>query len=701
MHIMKKIYILTETFPPRVSATGSLLDELAYRLSKEFSIEVITSIANKTKKTEKQGTNGEPFYNDGKKRFSIKRMNSFVFNKNNKAGRVFNGLLFFIKTFFYLTGVKSDSFLLIVSNPPFLPLLGLLFFWLRKQPFFYLVHDLYPEIAVNLGYLKERSLLTRLWKKLNSSLFTSARKIIFLGEQMAKRAILSYPAIQYHNNYEVIPNWSNREVIFPQKDKKKAKAACSAEGKFIVQYSGNIGLFHNTRVLIETADRLKEYPDILFFIIGRGGAKKELMTLAKEKGLANVIFKDFVDQKQLNTSLNSADAAVITLDSRAVNLCVPSKFYTIIAAGLPVVGIMDKTSDIGREIAGNPIGYVVPPEDLEGICRAILELYEDRKLREQYAQNARSYFLSRYDICIIQKMYTNLFKNAGRTMIDLHSHTSASDGLLRPEKLIIKAKNEGLKAIAITDHDTVDGIEEAAKMGVQCNVEVIPGIELSCYHGEIKQEIHMLGLFIDPSSKVLLTLLEELHKYRYKRNVDLLANLKANDILLTEEELLADCNKTLYNVGKPNIARLIHKKGYTRNENEAMKKYLDDNKGLAKTEKIKISSKQAINTIHQAGGLAILAHPSTMDYVFDGQDQLTSFVGELAELGLDGIEVFYHGYKKNRVKHLKKIASMYNLIKSGGSDFHSERGFRTSRLGFYGVKKNIPPEILDNLKKRL
>jgi glycosyltransferase involved in cell wall biosynthesis len=394
---LKKIVILTEYFPPSYASTGLLLEELADNVGAWFDVTVLTSI-------KKDG------YDESGKSYRTKRFPIPRFDKNRKAGKIFNGLSFFVRCFFYIlfrTG-KSDE-LFIVSNPPYLPAVGYFFYKLRRQPFIYLIHDQYPEIAVNLGYLKEGSFAARTWESLNRKVFSTSRFTIALGEKAGGFISEKYPVIGCRGNLKIIPNWNDRNVIFPVVDRKNLKAKFNLTGKFVVQYSGNLGLFHGLEAFIEAAYILKDNEDIIFQFVGDGGKKKGLAELAAKKGLNNVRFDDFVKREDLNDSLNCADIALISLDGRASNLSVPSKFYGILAAGIPAVALMDRDTDVAADIAGCETGFVCDgPQEAAG---KILALYADAGLRNRLSANARKLFTEKYDAAIIMAEYRKLFKD--------------------------------------------------------------------------------------------------------------------------------------------------------------------------------------------------------------------------------------------------------------------------------------------------
>ncbi|HPP05578.1 MAG TPA: glycosyltransferase family 4 protein [Spirochaetota bacterium] len=392
---MKKIFIITEIFPPDVSATGQLMEDIASIISKYYETEVITAINDID--------NSDRERNYKVKRFNIKRR-----DKNKKSGRIINGLKFLFLSFFYLLKNSKGDILFFVSNPPYMPVIGLILKLLRRDRIVYLIHDLYPEMAINLGYLKEKSIISKIWRSINYTIFNSSSFVITLGSFMTQNLKNLYPAIRNMNIID-IPNWADKNRIYPIKDKKELKIRNGYENKFIIQYSGNLGLFHNTEIIIEVA-RLLKLDDIIFIINGKGAKKDFLQKKIIEYDLKNVILKDYVPLSQLNVSLNLADVSFVTLDKRASNLCVPSKFYSIIACGGVILAIMPEDTDIAREIINNKIGFVVSNYDVNEIVKKILIFYNNPNLLEQFSNNSYDLFLKKYEKMIVMEEYKKVFK---------------------------------------------------------------------------------------------------------------------------------------------------------------------------------------------------------------------------------------------------------------------------------------------------
>jgi 3',5'-nucleoside bisphosphate phosphatase len=279
-------------------------------------------------------------------------------------------------------------------------------------------------------------------------------------------------------------------------------------------------------------------------------------------------------------------------------------------------------------------------------------------------------------------------------MIDLHCHSTASDGTLTPAELMVKARESGVNYIALTDHDTVDGIIEAEKTASGLNINLVKGIEISCNLDS--GELHIVGLFVDIKNEALTGLCSELIKFRLERNIRLYDKFHSIGIDI-DKSLLLENGKDMGKLGKPNFARYLYRKGYVKHEKEAYSLYLNRG-GLADVAKEKIDDYTAINVIHEAGGISILAHPDQTN-IFNFSD-FKKFISGLKSRGLDGIEVYYTNYNKKQIKFYKNIANVHDLLISGGSDYHGPAS-RNASLGFYGKKKMIPPELINAMKDHL
>ena len=250
--------------------------------------------------------------------------------------------------------------------------------------------------------------------------------------------------------------------------------------------------------------------------------------------------------------------------------------------------------------------------------------------------------------------------------IDLHTHSTASDGTLTPTQLAEYAHKKGLRAVALTDHDTINGVEEFCKRCHELGIEPIPGVEMSVRY---ECEMHILGLFIDTQNEELKTNLETLQNSRKMRNLQMLEKLEENGIHITKEMLLSQKHHaTLDDVGRSHIARAMLDQGYVEDMEEAFDNYLGHGE-CCYIRRASFSPKEAIRMIHNAGGKAILAHPI---FITEDEDRLFNIVSELKEYGLDGIECFYSEYPEEYTELCLRLCKSLKLLPSGGSDFHGE-----------------------------
>ncbi len=273
--------------------------------------------------------------------------------------------------------------------------------------------------------------------------------------------------------------------------------------------------------------------------------------------------------------------------------------------------------------------------------------------------------------------------------VDLHTHTTESDGTFTPEELILEAKRIGLSAIAITDHDSVSGIEKAAPIAAMQGIELIPGIELSTdYNGK---EVHVVGLFIDTENEYLLEKIKEFKENRNNRNTMIIENLQKEGFDITMEALVAENPDCVITRG--NIARFLYEHGMIPTIQTAFEKYIGDN-CKCYVNRFKITPMDGVRLIKEAGGTAILAHP-LLYHMSD--TTLQTMVDEMKEAGLDGIEAIYCTYTPSEERQMKCFAQKNQLLVSGGSDFHG--GTKPNlNLGIGYGKLHIPYEVLEDIK---
>jgi S-adenosylmethionine:tRNA ribosyltransferase-isomerase len=274
-------------------------------------------------------------------------------------------------------------------------------------------------------------------------------------------------------------------------------------------------------------------------------------------------------------------------------------------------------------------------------------------------------------------------------IVDLHTHTTCSDGTFTPREIVEYAAKKNLSAIAITDHDEVSGVEEAIKYGDKYGVEIISGIEVSTqYEGS---ELHIVGLFIDIYDTNMNKLLIDMRQKRIDRNRLVAVKLQELGLDITYSDIVHAANGGI--VTRAHIAKALRQKGYISSNQEAFDKYIGDGKPAYIKREV-FDWQETIDMINNAGGVAVLAHP--LLYKFS-KKRLEMIVSDMANHGLKGIEAYYSTHSPSDVKYIKMIADKNKLKVSGGSDFHGANKPKLDLASGYG-NLEIPYEVLQGLK---
>jgi 3',5'-nucleoside bisphosphate phosphatase len=256
--------------------------------------------------------------------------------------------------------------------------------------------------------------------------------------------------------------------------------------------------------------------------------------------------------------------------------------------------------------------------------------------------------------------------------VDLHLHTNYSDGMYTPQKLIALAATTGMSTIAITDHDSVAGLPEGAIAAKECGIELINGCEISCT--ELEKEYHILAYHFDPQNTFFTEKLTEFKQMRIERAIKICEKLQELNVTVDIKDLLYNTKSAA--LTRMHIAKEIVKKGYVDSTRDAFTKYLYDN-GPAYEPKFDFSVAEAVKMIHSAGGVASLAHP--------GRRTSSREIYKFVSAGLDGIEVVHPEHNPSLQKKYETIAKQYNLLQTGGSDFHGSRDWERYVFGSYTI----------------
>lgn len=266
-------------------------------------------------------------------------------------------------------------------------------------------------------------------------------------------------------------------------------------------------------------------------------------------------------------------------------------------------------------------------------------------------------------------------------LADLHTHSFCSDGLRTPTQAAEEAFEAGVQALSLTDHDTVEGVEELLQAGERLGVEVVPGAEMSAHVKE--REVHILAYCLDWRNEHLGRHLDLLRQRRHDRGVAIVERLNDLGVEISVEDVMSQASGGL--VGRPHIAAAMVESGVVANKEEAFNRYLGD-RAPAVVAKPYNGAEDVIELIHSVGGVAVLAHP--------GNSVSEHLVAELVDSGLDGLEVYHPAHLPHHIEHYSGLADKYDLLQTGGSDSHGEP--TGTRIGDYG----IGCEAVEALKSR-
>ena len=266
--------------------------------------------------------------------------------------------------------------------------------------------------------------------------------------------------------------------------------------------------------------------------------------------------------------------------------------------------------------------------------------------------------------------------------VDLHTHTTASDGTLSPPQLVVHALEVGLSAIAVTDHDTMGGLDAAFDAARASAFEVVPGVEISTSHAGV--EVHLLGYFVDPSWSELAEQLLSRRDDREERAQEMVARLGALGVHIEYEDVKREAGRGA--VGRPHVAAALVTKGWVRDKQEAFDRWLGDGRPAAVPKPV-FPLAGAIALLRELGAVPVVAHPGLL--------KRPDLVAEMPALGIEGVEVFYPKHLPQQQKDLALFARDHGLVATGGSDFHSPG--QPAALG----SQRIAAEVLEQLRARI
>ena len=313
---------------------------------------------------------------------SVHVIKTVRYDKSNIVKRLLTWLAAFVHLLFVVWRRGKNCHLVLVSNPPltvFIPLF-------TRKKFSFVVYDLYPDSLFSQGFIKKDSFIGRWWIRQNKKVFAKAERVFTLSEDM-KKAVAQYVA---EDKIKIVYNWAHNEHMKPiAKEENPFLTDLDLQDKFIVLYSGNMGMTHDIDIMVDVADRLRENDRLRFLFIGEGAKKAVIEEKISEYGLSNCLVLPFQPLEVLPYSMGAADVAVVTTDARQSGLSVPSKTYTYLATGAALLCLAEDGTELRKLVKEHNVGRCFGSTQIDDMAAYIAALEQDEEMHANYKKNAR------------------------------------------------------------------------------------------------------------------------------------------------------------------------------------------------------------------------------------------------------------------------------------------------------------------------
>jgi glycosyltransferase involved in cell wall biosynthesis len=395
----RKFLLISQVFYPDQVSTANLFTNLCSVLAK-YDIEVEVWAGHPTyTESERQPRR---VIHDG---INIYYLPSSNFHKSSFIGRILNMISFTFSAGIKILFSNEKTPVWTHTNPPFLGIFLSLICFLKRRKFVYILQDIYPEGLVRLGKLSGRNPSIRFWQWLFVKSLTGSTFIIVIGRDMKQYIAEICPKCTEKTIY--IPNWQDDNLITTENYITNSFVQNHGlTDKFIIQYSGNMGLWNEMATIGKAVTR--NIPDVIFMFVGGGIRKEELMVQFSESSQKNVILLPFQPNDQFNEILSASHVQLVTMLDGLEGMAVPCKIYGIMASGRPVIAMVPKESEIAYAVEEEQCGFVLDPKDLEGLINSIHLMKSDENLRKEFGINSRKAFETKYTTTAIAGIYNSI-----------------------------------------------------------------------------------------------------------------------------------------------------------------------------------------------------------------------------------------------------------------------------------------------------
>jgi colanic acid biosynthesis glycosyl transferase WcaI len=401
----KRIWLISELYYPEETSTGYYITKIAEGLADRFDVHVLcgqpTYFARGTRAPHREKHHG----------VEIERCLGLTLDKNVMPFRLLNVITLSLSIFFRaLVHFKRGDEAMVVTAPPSLPFITALAARLRGAKYLLLIHDNYPEILIAVKNVKPDAALVRVMNWLNKRLYNGATKIVVVGRDM--KELMTRKLDGDDSRIVTIPNWAELERVDPAPREGNALLAeLGLSDKFVLLYAGNMGYANDMESLLWSAQQLAARDEFHFLFIGGGVKKRWLETTVKKNSLGNVTILPPRPRDDQTNFLNACDVAIISLVGKMLGVSMPSRTYNTLAAGKPMIGIAEPTSELARVIEEEQVGWVVPPGQPELLLQAILEAQASRERLKEMGRRSRLAAEKKYSLAKALEDYLVVFQN--------------------------------------------------------------------------------------------------------------------------------------------------------------------------------------------------------------------------------------------------------------------------------------------------
>ena len=395
----RDILFLGQFFYPDHNSSATLpFDTARYLASQGYTVDALVGYP-------KEYSDGTAPLRETVEGVSIRRVRYLQLKRSGTLGRLINYFSLTFRMLLHTHVLKNYRCVFVFSNPPVLPLVPILARQRYGTKFIFVAYDVYPEVAYASGSLRPDSAVSRVMRRINHALYKSVDCVVALTDEMRAFLLANRPELS-PDRVVTIANWAHEKRLLP--DAEAYARFGYDEGQFVVSYFGNMGICQDMETLLHTALLLKGDPRVRFLIVGHGGKTEAVQAFLKEHELTNVQLLGFLTGKDFERAVAVSSCAVVSLEKGLMGTCAPSKYYSYLQGGMPVLAVVEKESYLAKEVAREAIGRAVEVGDSETLKDAILFLAEHPDERRTMADRALALYEGRYAYEVAMEQYKAL-----------------------------------------------------------------------------------------------------------------------------------------------------------------------------------------------------------------------------------------------------------------------------------------------------